>query len=310
MSDDRESRASGTEPSAREASPGPPAPKASGLEAGEDPAPFGAMAPSAVVARLIAMTRGLPEGWVGMRLSFLIRRLALAKLGRVPVDAEALGARFRLTPYDNVCERRILFTPQYFDAVELATLRAAMHETFRFVDVGANVGAYSLAVAAAAGPRARILAIEPQTAMIERMAVNVRLNRFATIKALALAAADQEGDLTLFIDHDNRGQSSLRRISAYGPEARSVVRARPLLAILEDEGFDRIDALKIDVGGAEDLVLAPFLDTAPLDLLPRIVILEDSRETWSIDLVGRLGRLGYGIVEETRNNLVFLRRGA
>ena len=87
---------------------------------------------------------------------------------------------------------------------------AALREGFRFIDIGANIGAYSLFVAAKAGPTARILAVEPQPEVFARLAFNIAQNPFGTVKAVACALADKPGELTLFLDPANRGESSVR----------------------------------------------------------------------------------------------------
>jgi uncharacterized protein (UPF0218 family) len=46
-----------------------------------------------------------------------------------------------------------------------------------------------------------------------------------------------------------------------------------LLAALSELGADRIDALKIDIEGSEDLALTPFLNSAPDSLLPSLLII-------------------------------------
>jgi hypothetical protein len=73
-----------------------------------------------------------------------------------------------------------------------------------------------------------------------------------------------------------------------------IVSGRPLVAILADARIDRIDALKIDIEGAEDEALMPFLAEAPAALLPRLIIIEDSRHEWKADLFSMFDRLGYG----------------
>jgi hypothetical protein len=83
-----------------------------------------------------------------------------------------------------------------------------------------------------------------------------------------------------------------------------VVPCRPLLAVLADANIAAIDALKIDIEGAEDLALAPFLRDALPDLLPRIVLLEE-RPDWDTDLYVLLGQRGYVRAERSRHNLVF-----
>ena len=117
------------------------------------------------------------------------RRIAASRLNGEPVDVEALGARMRLHPYNNICEKRMLFSPDNFDPEELAAIGERLRDGFVFIDIGANVGAYSLFVAARTGPSARILAIEPQPHIFDRLTGNISLNPFATIKAVACAVA-------------------------------------------------------------------------------------------------------------------------
>ena len=175
-----------------------------------DPRPFGTHAPSGFARWAIERTRALPNRWAARRMAHLLRRLAIQSLRGAPVDTEALGARMRLYPYNNICEKKVLFTPQFFDPEELGQLKSAIREGFTFVDIGANVGAYSLFVAAQAGLGARILAVEPQPDVFDRLAYNIRQNPFGTIKAVACAVADKSGELTLFLDPRNKGESSVK----------------------------------------------------------------------------------------------------
>jgi FkbM family methyltransferase len=273
-----------------------------------DPRPFGTHAPSGFARWAIERTRALPNRWAARRMAHLLRRLAIRSLRGAPVDTEALGARMRLYPYNNICEKKVLFTPQYFDPEELGRLKAAIREGFTFVDIGANVGAYSLFVAAHAGLGARILAVEPQPDVFDRLAYNIRQNPFGTIKAVACAVADKSGELTLFLDPRNKGESSVKIVgSSQAPMIR--VPAVTLLELLTSEGFTRLDALKLDVEGAEDLILDPFFRDAPASLHPALIIIEDGRERWQTDLGRLLAAQGYRLTAKTRLNLIY-ERGA
>ena len=269
--------------------------------------PFGAFAPTGLLARLIARTRAAPDSYFGRKFAYALRRLGLRSLGGKPVDIESLGARMRLYPDGNVCEKRVLFTPQYFDQQERDLLAGRISEGFRFIDIGANIGAYSLFVAAKAGPTARILAVEPQPEVFARLAFNIAQNPFGTVKAVACALADKPGELTLFLDPANRGESSVRILrSSAGATVR--VPATTLLALVESEGYQSLDAVKLDVEGAEDLILEPFLRDAPETLWPGFIIIEDSRNRWQIDLIELLSQRGYALIAQTRLNLVFERK--
>jgi FkbM family methyltransferase len=269
--------------------------------------PFGAFAPQSTLAKIIAWTRGAPDSFVGRKIAYALRRLGLRALKGRPVDIESLGARMRLYPDGNVCEKRVLFTPQYFDPLERELLASRLREGFRFIDIGANIGAYSLFVAAKAGPSARILAVEPQPEVFARLAYNIAQNPFGTVKAIACALADKPGELTLFLDSANRGESSVRILrSSAGSTVK--VPATTLLALVQSEGYERLDAIKLDVEGAEDLILEPFLRDAPEALWPGLIVIEDSRERWQSDLLGLLRDSGYTMLAQTRLNLVFERK--
>jgi FkbM family methyltransferase len=274
-----------------------------------DQPPFGAFAPGAALRAILSVTQAMPASRPGRLVAHAMRRLGIRLMKNRPADVEALGARLRLHPFRNVCEKRVLFTPQYFDPREreiLASRIAAKQDGFVFVDIGANVGAYALFVAAQAGSGARVLAIEPQPAIFERLVTNIRLNPFGTVKAVDCAVADKSGEVTLFLDPSNQGESSVKIIGS--SRATPVkVQARTLLELLQDEGFGHVDAVKLDVEGAEDLILEPFLREAPRELLPRLLILEDGSGRWQVDLVKLLQDNGYRLTERTRLNFILER---
>lgn len=269
-----------------------------------DPEPFGSHSPPATVQWIIDRTNALPNTWLGRRLHTLLRHVGIRLLDGIPIDVERLGARMRLYPYTNICDKKVLFAPQFFDPEERGILKARIRDGFTFVDVGANIGAYALFVAAEAGPSARVLAVEPQPAVFDRLVYNIRQNPFGTIKAIACAVADKSGELTLFLDTRNSGESSVKIVGSGGSQAIRVP-ATTLLQLVTQEGFARIDAIKLDVEGAEDIILEPFFRDAPVTLFPALVILERGGGQWQIDLPTLLETHGYGLRLKTRLNLVY-----
>jgi FkbM family methyltransferase len=271
-----------------------------------DASAFGAYDAGGVTRGVLPLTRRMPATWAGRRIAFALRQIAIWALRGRPVDVETLGARMRLYPTNNVCEKRLLFTPQYFDPEERAFLQERVKPGFVFVDVGANVGGYSLFVSRLAGGQGRVLAVEPQPHIFERLTYNISQNATGTVKALDCAVADKTGEVTLFVDAKNAGESSVKIMG--NPEGVSIrVQAKTLLQILTEEGFQRVDAMKIDVEGAEDLILEPFLRDAPESLWPPLLIIENGTGRWQMDLVGLLGDKGWKLVRKTRVNLIFER---
>ena len=269
--------------------------------------PYGTYAPTGLVARIAERTQTLSDQtWQGRRMALFLRRVAISMLRGKPLDVERYGARMRLHPYNNNCEKKVLFTPQFFDPEERALLQARLPSDGVFLDVGANIGAYALFVAGITGPRARILAVEPQPDVFDKLIYNIAQNPYGKIKAVACAVADKAGELTLFIDPRNRGESSVKIVGAnQGSEIR--VPAVTLLGLCRSEGIERIDAIKLDVEGAEDLIVEPFLREAPESLRPKLILVENGTDQWQIDLPALLESHGYRRIAETRLNLIFQR---
>ncbi len=277
-----------------------------------DPSPWGTRAPGRLDRAVLALTRRLPATWLGLKLAMLLRRITTSRLGRGGLDTTIWGgANLRLYPVGNGCEKSALFTPQMFDLIETQALAAAVDRCvaaggrFRFVDIGANVGLYSFFVAARAGGAVRVLAIEPQPGIVERLMFNRQLNSF-DITVVAAAVGAGEGKVALVINANDSGGSHQGNVIAARPGERTVeVACRPLMGILKQAGFERIDALKIDVEGAEDQALAPFLQEAPRELLPRLLLIEDTRDVWKVDLHAMLERLGYIVVNRNPYNMIY-----
>jgi FkbM family methyltransferase len=277
--------------------------------------PYGALAPGRLDRAVIALTSRLPANWLGLRLAILLRRLVTTRLPAGALDVERWGLRLRLHPLDNGCEKGLLFTPQMFEPEERAELareiaRKPPGSPFVFVDVGGNVGLFSLFVAAETRGRARIVAFEPEPGNFARLAFNVAANPGLPVKPRQLALADEPGELAIELDRRDRGGTRAHRVGATNAAADAVrVPCRPLLAVLRDERIERIDAMKLDVEGMEDTILMPFLRDAPPSLWPELIVIEDARALWSADLFGELAKRGYAVVSRSKLN-VMLRRTA
>lgn len=264
---------------------------------------FGVYAPSAHLARMIAATRACGPGWAGSRRAFALRKIAQRLAGAAALDVETFGVRMRLTAADNSCEKRLLYTPQYVDPVERAILQERLSGQAVFVDIGANVGAFSLFVAARR-PGALVLAIEPQAEICARLAYHVRVNASCGVRVVECAVADREGSAELFVDPRDRARASIRMLGGDGAQERRPVAVTTLAALCRQERLERIDALKVDAGGADDLILDAFFATAPARMRPTLLIV-DATSPASAALTQRLAEIGYRALAHTRANHVF-----
>jgi FkbM family methyltransferase len=113
-----------------------------------------------------------------------------------------------------------------------------------FVDVGANVGYYTLLASKLVGSRGLVYAVEPIPSTAAMLRANVKLNGCPNVIVVEKAAWSSRGRLSLRVPGALYGLVSMFR---EGKEV--VVEAVPLDEVLN--GADRIDVVKIDVEGAE-----------------------------------------------------------
>ena len=276
---------------------------------------FGACAPGRLDRSVIALTSRLPDNWLGLRLSIGLRRIVMMRLADDRgFDVVRWGLRMRLHPRGNGCEKGALFVPQMYEASERRILRAEIEKTravgraFVFVDIGANVGLFSLFVASCAGPDAKILAIEPEPENVKRLRFNLVANPDISVRVLSLALGEREQRVALDVHRSDRGGTRTRALGEGEPPHIATVECRPLLDVLRNEGVTRIDALKIDVEGVEDTIMGPFFRNAPDELWPKLVIIEDARDAWRDDVFAVLEKCGYAVTARSKLNVMLSRR--
>lgn len=266
------------------------------------PAPFGAFAPNAAQAAIIRLAQGsrLKRGAFRPWLSRLVN---LMRSG--PVDVAYQGASFRFYHQGSATERGALFNPDY-NLDELDFLRQHTASGGVFLDVGANVGTFSLVMAHHVGSNGKVVAIEPHPTTFARLAFNHAASKVPQVRLVQAAAGPSDGELMIETDGDNLGASHVVT-GAASAKAIKVPSLR-LTRILDESGVSNVDGLKIDVEGFEDHVLMPFFKEAPPSLWPRAVVIEHlSQKEWREDCIADMVARGFAIIKKTRSNTFLLR---
>jgi FkbM family methyltransferase len=118
------------------------------------------------------------------------------------------------------------------------------------VDVGANIGYYTLVAAKIVGDEGRVYAFEPEPEAFALLEANVRLNGLSNVVLEQKAVSNEQGVLELFLAEKNRGDHRIYQPDE-GPERTSV----EVEAVSLDDYFNDhdggIDFIKIDTQGAE-----------------------------------------------------------
>jgi FkbM family methyltransferase len=123
-----------------------------------------------------------------------------------------------------------------------------------FLDVGAHAGYFSLLASHLVGPSGRVLAIEPNPRTFAALQRHLTENAARNVHAMMCGLADKPGSIALHMP-----PSQLDYNTTVLPRAdwtRVDVPSRTLDDCVREWRIERIDLMKIDVEGAEPLVLA------------------------------------------------------
>ena len=130
-----------------------------------------------------------------------------------------------------------------------------------FVDVGANIGDFSIWAAKQGGPDTCVLAVEADPDNLPLLARNVHRHGLdGTVQVAPVAAAAEAGTVVLHQGHQSGtstiSPSDVHEMEHMRPRGTVEIPAKTLDSLLEEAALPRVDVVKIDVEGAEEYVLA------------------------------------------------------
>ncbi len=237
---------------------------------GADPA--SPATPTPLLRLLAALSRAVPvPGWYVLVVEPLLLRLLERPGVPVHVEVERHGAQFALDLRDYV--QRKLFCHAH-QARELALVASVCRPGDTVIDVGANVGAFTMVAARATAPDGVVHALEPVPGTMRALERNLELNGFRHVRAAPVALSEREGTLELGLvaaEHGTGGYTS------QGAHEKVSVRSSTLDAYVGDAvGESPVRLLKIDVEGYEPEVLAGARSILRAHNRPDVVLVEVS----------------------------------
>jgi FkbM family methyltransferase len=134
------------------------------------------------------------------------------------------------------------------DCWEMTFMRDYLRPGDRFVDVGANIGLYTLLAASVVGPGGRVVAFEPGLVPAERLRETCAINQLQNIELVRCAVGEQAGEL-LFEAGD---EDATAHISVGAGPTRTQVSVVRLDEFLPDVPYAMA---KFDIEGYEPLAL-------------------------------------------------------
>lgn len=180
-------------------------------------------------------------------------RLEFARHGKA-VDLEVPnipGLKMFLHPNDSVITYRIL-AGKVWEPNETHWVSRFVRPGDVFVDIGANVGYYTLVASRLVGDTGHVYAFEPDPIAFSILERNVALNGITNVTLEQKAVSNEKGSIQLFLSEKNKGDHQIYE----GNEER---RAIDVEAVKLDDYFVDYDGavnfVKIDTQGAEGVIL-------------------------------------------------------
>jgi FkbM family methyltransferase len=106
-------------------------------------------------------------------------------------------------------ERRHYFWGQYYDRPNRLLIEALLRPGDTYIDIGANIGIYSLLASQIVGPTGHVYCFEPHPQTYELLRAHLAINRIINATTYNLALSDHDGELTLYPRGHQSGCSSL-----------------------------------------------------------------------------------------------------
>ncbi|MFJ7997122.1 FkbM family methyltransferase [Streptomyces sp. NPDC096310] len=171
------------------------------------------------------------------------------------------GARFAVDTQDFI--QRYLYLFGVWEPHITRWLQGRLRPGDTFVDIGANIGYYSVLASGLVGSAGRVVAVEASPAFHQRVVQHVRLNDCRNVRAVNAAVSDSRKKVTFVLASSaNLGANSI--VPYDGPaESSFEIETVALTELLEPDEITRARVIKIDVEGAEGSVvrgMVPLLD--------------------------------------------------
>lgn len=223
--------------------------------------------------------RHSPVGWVARKAIHLIYR------ARHPTNAPVTyrlpgSAEIRLHPEGEVAE--FLSFPRLFERHELRLVAGSLKPGMRMVDVGANIGLYSVLASSRVGDSGRVWAFEPSRQSYDRLVRNLQLNNSTCVQPIRIALADAPDKLSRLTSDVGYGDAYRYLLPTTEHDAEipggEEVRATTLDACAAEYGIRDVDLIKIDVEGGEYRALLGARKT--LSENPNVRVVFESEADW------------------------------
>ncbi len=189
--------------------------------------------------------------YTGTLYSFLYNKIKPKGIIEIAVE----GNKMFVNSHDSGIAHFLLVNKKY-EEFETQLFKTFLKPGMVVIDIGANIGYYTLIAAQAVGKQGKVYSFEPEPKNYELLTKNIQVNKFENTHPIQKALSNKSGKIKLYLDENNLGNPSISKNNI--PEEKGFVEVETLTL---DSFFQNkiknidLDIIKIDVQGAEGLVL-------------------------------------------------------
>jgi len=158
-----------------------------------------------------------------------------------------------------------------WEPYETQLILQALSKGSTFVDVGANIGYYTVAASAVVGESGKVIAFEPEPKNYDMLVSNIALNKQSNVLPVHAGLSVSNSSSEIFLSEDNWGDHQIYD--------RGLSRQSVPISLLNGDAFldgkvDKIGVLKVDTQGAEFLVMSGLDETIRKSLPGLTMVIE------------------------------------
>jgi FkbM family methyltransferase len=143
-----------------------------------------------------------------------------------------------------------------FEKEEIAFLRRFLRNGDTFIDIGANIGLFSLHASKIVGREGKIYAFEPTPQTFQKLLKNLDLNHTGNIEAIQSGLSNTRSELDFHVSM--KGYDAWNSFAILEEAGKTeIIKAEvdTLDSFISEKSIDKIDLIKMDVEGWEKFVL-------------------------------------------------------
>lgn len=149
----------------------------------------------------------------------------------------------------------ILLIKGVYEEHETELFRELIKPGMVVLDIGANIGYYTLIASKLVGDDGRVYAFEPDPKNYELLVKNIEINGYNNITPIHKAVSNKSGRIKLFIDKLSPSLSSFSKDNVLEKAGFLEVETTALDDFFGLTGGDTVNLIKMDTQGAEGLII-------------------------------------------------------